>query len=346
MQLVEDGVVNVCSSQSPLVFPKQAEESLNCNGIEFRWKYKHVFLIESLGGNSLMFAKPDKPYQRLHVNSLGHLDFLSGNTRRHLFQIEQINNSEYLKIRSCANKVTVDSKGIYLCFIENGTLTTTTTEENNSNNTCSLFSLKIIKNDPKLSTHTQNEQESLLLQQTSIPKASLPSWQLQRFVLEGYIQIHDFLPQELVSACLRQLNHLVGVVGAITPGGVQVGLGKLGGGLGSCKEIKDLFYGGILQTTEMLLGDIGVMHSNGIHSGNGNGGGNGSVYESDRAQIALRFPEVVMSRTIEEIEWHTDGYRRGKAHDFSLLVGVFLNDVMSDLSGNLFVWPGSHLLLH
>ena len=70
-------------------------------------------------------------------------------------------------------------------------------------------------------------------------------------------------------------------------------------------------------------------------------------------QIAFRFPElrtgsgtVYDKDNIQSFPWHTDGLRQGKAHSFSLLLGVCLSDVDEDFSGNLLVWPGSHLLLH
>jgi hypothetical protein len=75
------------------------------------------------------------------------------------------------------------------------------------------------------------------------------------------------------------------------------------------------------------------------------------------AQIAFRFPELgeddngdgggdcdaALGRSRS---WHTDGLRQGKAHPFSLLVGICLSDVVTERAGNLLVWPGSHLLLH
>lgn len=47
-----------------------------------------------------------------------------------------------------------------------------------------------------------------------------------------------------------------------------------------------------------------------------------------------------------QIEWHTDGYRQGISHSFSLLVGVALSAMEEDFAGNLSVWPSSHFLLH
>ena len=44
--------------------------------------------------------------------------------------------------------------------------------------------------------------------------------------------------------------------------------------------------------------------------------------------------------------WHTDGNRKGRAHPFSLLLGVVLSDTILSNMGNLAVWPRSHHPLH
>eukprot|EP01034_Spumella_vulgaris_P026107 gene26107-32637_t len=84
------------------------------------------------------------------------------------------------------------------------------------------------------------------------------------------------------------------------------------------------------------------------------GGAHGYESSNLSAQIAYRFPELTnpelrtdnRDAIAESTAWHTDGLRQGKAHGFSLLLGIVLSDVHEDFSGNLMVWPGSHLLLH
>ena len=63
-----------------------------------------------------------------------------------------------------------------------------------------------------------------------------------------------------------------------------------------------------------------------------------------------RFRDFAAAKRLElmELKWHTDGCRTRQCsrHPFSLLVGVALTDTMDEvLSGNLCVWPGSHLHL-
>ena len=74
-------------------------------------------------------------------------------------------------------------------------------------------------------------------------------------------------------------------------------------------------------------------------------------------QVALRFPGstahdalvvsgAAMKSTVDGSSWHTDGLRQGKKHSFSLLVGVALSDMCHPDTGNLCVWPRSHLHIH
>ena len=83
--------------------------------------------------------------------------------------------------------------------------------------------------------------------------------------------------------------------------------------------------------------------------------GAGQVDTIGGVQVALRFPgcndALVVSGSavrgnVGPSDWHTDGLRQGKKHSFSLLLGVALSDMTAPDVGNLFVWPGSHLVVH
>jgi hypothetical protein len=164
-------------------------------------------------------------------------------------------------------------------------------------------------------------------------------WQIRRFISEGYLQIPSVVQKEKIDECVRQLNHHLGKPGDIVAGGVQGGeqLGKFTGHLSNCPAVKELLKGQVKLILSALFGGA-------------------SGYESSNlsAQIAYRFPELTnpdlrtdnRNEIAESTAWHTDGLRQGKAHGFSLLLGIVLSDISEDFSGNLMVWPGSHLLLH
>ena len=151
------------------------------------------------------------------------------------------------------------------------------------------------------------------------------SWdEINRFKTNGYLQITGLVPQYKMDACLRVLNHHLGLPDAITDGGVQKGLGKLSGKLTAHPSITELLTDSAFRYVEKFLGA-------------------GNVVESCfRPQIAMRFPEIHEINYTNNRIWHTDPYRQGHYHNFSLIVGICLTDVQYINSGNLCVWPGSH----
>ncbi|KAL0490407.1 ectD, partial [Acrasis kona] len=80
------------------------------------------------------------------------------------------------------------------------------------------------------------------------------------------------------------------------------------------------------------------------------------VKRAGSSQIALRFPgdgctdkESFIPSTSWNKQWHIDGFHaeangvpKGEVRNFSLLVGIMLNDVDDDFQGNLTVYPKSH----
>ena len=178
------------------------------------------------------------------------------------------------------------------------------------------------------------------------PVLLLP-WQRARFRTEGYIQLSNVVPKGQIDDCLRVLNHNLGIPNAVSSGGTQKGLGKLGGGLTQDPRVLALMSGVAWQWAEQFLGV-------------------GQIDFNLSPQIALRFPELVdgkgdvlgdgaydMSTEVlpekygtDNRLWHTDPHRQGHTHNFSLLVGVALSDITTEYAGNLCVWPGSHLMIH
>ncbi len=67
------------------------------------------------------------------------------------------------------------------------------------------------------------------------------------------------------------------------------------------------------------------------------------VFVPEDCQIALIFPGV--QETKSQTHWHIDGMNRSKIDNFSVLVGVYLSDSLSENQGNLAIWPSSHLVI-
>ena len=132
--------------------------------------------------------------------------------------------------------------------------------------------------------------------------------------------------------------------------------GKLRGGYGSAAPIKALLTdalagegAGAFAKTEKRCGSLVLAAAEQLLGGPGCT----DLSSSAGAQIALRFPGRSRSRCAKNSDtaaedvlpgtrWHVDGMRQGKAHPFSLLVGVALSDVRAPFCGNLCVFPGSH----
>jgi len=134
----------------------------------------------------------------------------------------------------------------------------------------------------------------------------------------------------LIDDCLSVLNRHLGTPGAVMAGGAQPGLGKLQGSLTQHKTVRAVVTPTVLQALETLLGSCDT--------------------DNLTAQLALRFPqeEVLGERTALQAGhgWHTDGLRRGRAHPFTILLGVALSDCEAPWQGNLIVWPTTHRLVH
>ena len=71
--------------------------------------------------------------------------------------------------------------------------------------------------------------------------------------------------------------------------------------------------------------------------------GGGLEQRRRQGQIALRPPKDERARALKGTEWHADGCGVNDPSPFSLLVGVALSDQSKPGSGNLVVYPGSHL---
>ena len=255
-----------------------------------------TFLVECKG-DCYYLAKPQAPYERLQISV----------QKCNLFYSAQISKSSVFKIillEGTTDLVSICSatnSSMYVGMAEDGSLSVA--------DTASIFRIK------------SNNVNSVNIR---VPY-KLCSWQLHRFVLEGYLHLSNIVDENIVYECNKKLNRYLGTPSFLVGGGAQVGLGKLAGCASNCKEVKDLISPKVLDIVESLMG------------------GSCDV-DNISGQIAFRFPEETpcSANTV----WHTDDLRRGQMHGFTLLIGICLSDVEDNDSGNLCVWPNSHILIH
>ena len=150
---------------------------------------------------------------------------------------------------------------------------------------------------------------------------------------DGYCVIPSAVSETLVENALRQINKSIGDPGD----GLRDQTFRKG--LGSKAEIKDL-----LHASPVLMGKLGSSL--------------GRFFGGQAGQVALRYPGDMCGDDFRvgpnwQNHWHIDGLANphtpsipaNEVHNFTALVGVVLADVMSDYSGNLTVYPGSHFAL-
>jgi hypothetical protein len=148
---------------------------------------------------------------------------------------------------------------------------------------------------------------------------------ISKFIKDGYIHLSNVVGNEAIDKCLRRLNRALGTPGMITPGGTQGnGIGKFEGGLSNCEEIKGLLDKNVKSVVSNLLGM------------------NKCDYINVSGQIPFIFPELYSENEsfidVNEFKWHTDGLRQGKAHPFSLLLGVCLSGIYICIRLHLYLY--------
>jgi len=77
--------------------------------------------------------------------------------------------------------------------------------------------------------------------------------------------------------------------------------------------------------------------------------GKGRIQPSRGGQIAIRFPiagdpELRLGGHLDGRHSPTNGVPKDDIQNFTMLLGVALSDVDAEWSGNLALWPGSHVL--
>ena len=159
--------------------------------------------------------------------------------------------------------------------------------------------------------------------------------ELQQFYVDGYIVLRSVVSLDKIKCALRMINSAIGQ-------GKQVGdFGKIDvPHLSTNQQLLSLYNdSSVLSIVESLIG---------------------KHFPIMAGQVALRFPGALCQGDCEFGDiipapwwnqcWHVDGFfspgnnliPKGEIHNFTCLVGILLQDVTSEFSGNLTVFPGSH----
>lgn len=158
----------------------------------------------------------------------------------------------------------------------------------------------------------------------------LSKQQMSQLFEEGYTIIRDAVANDKIVTARRAINQSLGK-------GMSFREAFFGMALGYCSELNDrdeilgLYYGSKVESAvKEILGED-------------------NVEPVDSGQIALRFSQTennynILAPHIDGIPSPYNGITKDNYNNFELLVGVFLNDITEDYSGNLVVWPRSHML--
>lgn len=146
--------------------------------------------------------------------------------------------------------------------------------------------------------------------------------QLRCFAEDGWIVIHDLVAAEMLDTLDAEVDRLIRDE---PPPAGHVGHHFY---WATSSEHPALFApldgdGGILEAAVALVGEGGV------------------EVAFDQAQVALNIPPY----SHRPGRPHIDGYNPGQQTPgtFTVLAGLLLSDQMTENSGNLWVWPGTHL---
>ena len=159
----------------------------------------------------------------------------------------------------------------------------------------------------------------------------LTNAQKRRFVEEGYLQISGAVPQIMIDAARRVVNHSIGTVGM---GGENLENNR---SAFFCYDILDS------PTILAMYNDTPVMQIAEDLMGPGN------VEPVQRAKTYPRFP-LPLGEDAPEPRGHIDGVGNGLngtakgdyKRSFSAFAVIYLMDVPEPYSGNFTVWPKSH----
>lgn len=267
---------------------------------------RHQFLIDVKGQN-IILGKVDQPYTRINIRQNDEVEF-NDEAKFSMFVLEELDNRISAKV--------IGRKPSYLIINSEGQL--------------EIVSCFDATTDCVIRLLDNNGHRCL---SSMSPLLDHQQFYLRRLAVDGFVVLDQIIDKDLITNCQRTLMHNLGVPGKVVAGGAQVGLGKLEGSMSNCIEIRSLITHQLLSVLEEFFGSRQV-----------------DLESCNHAQIALRFPQINGTKLTEQelntVEWHTDGHRQGKYHPFGILMGICLSDCTETFSGNLLIWPGTHLLIH
>lgn len=144
----------------------------------------------------------------------------------------------------------------------------------------------------------------------------------------GFVTVPGVVPQVMVDAALRAINHSVGQ-------GMNVDEMTKFRAQSYCSDIKNTpVITDLLNRTPALALAESVL-------------GEGNVSPVKGGQVALRFPSLQdppgkPGCHLDGMYSPTNGVPEGTIQNFTLLAGVLLSDLPHAFAGNFTVWPGTH----
>lgn len=149
------------------------------------------------------------------------------------------------------------------------------------------------------------------------------------FIENGYLKVPGVVPQIMVNAALRAINHSVGE--GMDPAKMTTFRSQ-----SYCSEVQATpEISGLLNATPALSLAESLV-------------GDGQLRATHAGQIALRFPmqgDPAQPRPhLDGMYTSTNGVPEGTIQNFTLLLAVFLSEVPQPYAGNFTVWPGTHRL--
>lgn len=291
------------------------------------------FLLEAVSSSTFLFAKLEQPYQRLHITSKEVVFKTSSPNRDNLLFLEENPANGSVVIRTNNKDKPASTSSIsknynhppaivnnwYLGISHDGELTTipftstvlSTSVETRGMISCCFQVVEVLPYSAFSAAAGNSSSSSSSLQAIKSPSNyHIPYYQLQRFVVEGYMHLSEVLSTSLINQLNNYLLHHLGQVGTLVLGGVQGGnTGKFPGNVSNSEEIRQ-----VIDKVQDILREI-------IHPFGQANPEDDVIYNQKNAsaQIAFRYPQLLDYQTnykAEDIEWHTDGYRQGHSHPF------------------------------
>lgn len=153
----------------------------------------------------------------------------------------------------------------------------------------------------------------------------------KREILErGFVKVPGVVSEEKVNAAVRAINASFGE--GIDPEQIVTYRAQ-----SFCPELQgDPAISGLLNDTPAWsLAESAI--------------GKGRIQPVNRGQIAIRFPvagdpELTLGGHLDGRHSPTNGVPKDTIRNFTMLLGVSLSEVRTEWSGNLALWPGTHVL--